>query len=98
MRVPVRRDTRSYLRALRAAELAAWESQVQLRTAPLSRGNRLALRARESKRAPANVKDKWAGAVVALSAPLLAYGLWQSFGLVEKGPELIEFIRRTLAW
>jgi hypothetical protein len=98
VRVPVRRDTRSYLRALRAAELAAWEPLTQLHTTPVSRGHRLALRTRESKPAPVNAKDKWAAVVIALSAPLLACGLWQSFGLVEKGPDLLKFVRQIFTW
>lgn len=97
IRVPLTPGNRCYLRALRAAELAAWEPLVGLRTAPEAKGNKLSLRAPMIDLAEERRKEFWLYAVItSVSLGAVGYGLWNSFALVQKWQAFEAFVGRWL--
>lgn len=85
LRTPPRPENRAYLRALRAAEVAAWEAQ-----------DRPAVRAFPRLEAEEVAEGRWFAVLGLIGAGAVAYGLWTTGWLVQHWDRFVAFAHRLL--
>ena len=92
VRAPVTDGTRAYLRALRAAESAAWEPILEVRREAELQADRSLLRAQMAQLARDKRKETWLYSILAgTSAIAVGYAIWDSFRMFENWPTLLNW-------